>query len=745
MSKLTNNVVPSGPPQWNRFQDQIGSSNLSIAGGPIRGNNYLIDGIPITSSQNLAIVIPSQSAVQEMKLQENTYDATMGRTGGGVFNTVIASGSNGMHGDALGYYRTTDFTANNYFLNMAGKPRQSELWENWEFSLGGPVVIPKVYNGKNKTFFFVSTEGYLEAQPDTGSFAVPTAAVLGGNFQNSGRIIYDPLSGRPCTPADNCPAGATVIRTPFQNNIIPAGQLSRIGQSMLGYLPAPNTNLGGSLGQSNFAGGDTLGNHAEEFVYKLDEDPTPWLRLGGSFIYYKSFEPGSNFLNILPGKGSYRLYRHVDATALNSTITVNPTTVLSVRYGFNRFPNIYNYPSYGFDQTTLGFPASYVNQIQTPEFPLVTLSQTGESYGGGTHQQTSYWSKNAAFGVSKFVGKHNITAGFDYRLIHTDGAQFINGPGTFSFNGIFTQQFNAGNSATTGSDFADALLGYPSSGLIGTATNTYFFVNYYAGYIQDDIHVSNRLTLNVGLRYEYETGQAEQFNNMLVGFDRTAVNPIQAQLSAGSGVLATGVPLIAGQNGNPTACCDALKTSSGRVSALRTRSTIRPRSAADGVSSTRPCFSRSTTPIRLVLPNHQLSCQHQRLRNGREFPQQSVSERSTSARQYHTGVSNCTAAPFTSRIRTAVRDASSNSPPISSGSCPGVLPRKSVILVSQQPSAIRPTANGLLPINQLPTQYMSQGSALSKSGSQSVPWIPGRRWCPRRRDRSSGAITAAVS
>jgi hypothetical protein len=89
LSKLSNNVVPSGPPQWNRFQDQIGSSNLSIGGGPIRGNNYLIDGVPITSSQNLAIIIPSQSAVQEMKLQENTYDASMGRTGGGVFNTQI--------------------------------------------------------------------------------------------------------------------------------------------------------------------------------------------------------------------------------------------------------------------------------------------------------------------------------------------------------------------------------------------------------------------------------------------------------------------------------------------------------------------------------------------------------------------------------------------------------------------------------------------------------------------------------
>ena len=727
MSKLTNNVVPSGPPQWNRFQDQIGSSNLSIAGGPIRGNNYLIDGIPITSSQNLAIVIPSQSAVQEMKLQENTYDATMGRTGGGVFNTVIASGSNGLHGDALGYYRTTDFTANNYFNNAAGKPRPSELWENWEFSLGGPVVIPKVYNGKNKTFFFVSTEGYLEAQPDSGSFAVPTAAVLGGNFQGSGRTIYDPSSGRPCAPTDNCPAGATVIRTPFQNNMIPGDKLSKIGQAMLGYLPAPNTNLGGSIGQTNFAGSDTLGNHAEEFIYKLDEDPTPWLRLGGSFIYYKSFEPGSNFLNILPGKGSYKLYRHVDATALNANVTVNPTTVISARYGFNRFPNIYNYPSYGFDQTTLGFPASYAHQIQIPEFPLVSLSQTGETYGGGTHQQLVYWSKNAAVGVSKFVGKHNITAGFDYRLIHTDGAQFPNGPGTFTFNGIFSQQYNAGNSATTGSDFADALLGFPSSGLIGTATNTFYFVSYYAGYIQDDIHVNNRLTVNVGLRYEYETGEAEKSNNMLVGFNRTAVNPIAAQLAAGSGVVPYGLPLIAGQNGNPSACCDALKTHFGPrlgfAYQINDKTTLR---GGWGIFYAPVFFSLDNT----YSPGLAQTTTYLATSDAFAHPANSLSNPYPSGvlqpANITTGVTQLYGSTVTfpdqnrrqGRIQQFSADLQRQLPW-------GIAAEVGYIGSRSTDLQFAPTANGLLPINQVPTQYLSQGSGLSKSVANPFKGITG--------------------
>jgi trimeric autotransporter adhesin len=552
LSKFDNNVVPSGPPQWNRFEDQIGSSNLSIGGGPIRGNNYTVDGVPITSSQNLAIIIPAEEAVQEMKLQEGTYDATMGRTGGGVFNTVIKSGSNDIHGSVFGYLRNTPLTANNFFNNATDVAKPYENWENWGASIGGPVVIPKVYNGKNKTFFFVSTEGYLEGQPAAGSYAVPTAAELTGNFSAAGKTIYNPLDSVPCSSG----AAGCVQRTPFAGNIIPASQINSVGQSILSYLPAPNYNLSGNVDQDNFHGTDTVLVHAEEFVYRLDEAPTNWLHLSGSFMYYKSHEPGGNTLTTLPGSGSYLLDRHVDATAVNAIATINPTTVFTARFGFNRFPNIYNYVSEGFNQTTLGLPASYVDALQVKEFPGISLSQASDSFGGGSPSNIVYWSKNASFNVSKYVGKHNLTMGFDYRLIHTDGISWSTGYGSFTFNGIFTAPTNQ---SATGVDFADALLGDPSAGSVATNAHEYYFVNYYSGYVQDDIRIMNRLTVNVGLRYEYETGESEQYNNMLVGFNQTALNPIQALLPSGSGVLANGLPLIAGQNGNPTSCCDALK------------------------------------------------------------------------------------------------------------------------------------------------------------------------------------------
>src|SRR5690242_14961159 len=176
MSKLSNNVVPVGDPRWNRFQDQIGSSAVAIAGGPIRGNNYTIDGISITTSQNLPEAIPTMEGVQEMKTQTGTYDATMGRTGGGVFNTVLKSGTNNLHADVFGYLRQTDWAANTFYNNAAGLPRAGDDWKNFGGSIGGPIIIPKLYNGRNKTFFYVAQEAYREHQPYSVQYALPTAA-----------------------------------------------------------------------------------------------------------------------------------------------------------------------------------------------------------------------------------------------------------------------------------------------------------------------------------------------------------------------------------------------------------------------------------------------------------------------------------------------------------------------------------------------------------------------------------------
>jgi hypothetical protein len=604
LAKLSNNVVPAGDPRWNRFQDQSGSSQISIAGGPIRGNNYLIDGIPVTDSTNRAVIIPSLESTAEMKLQTGTYDATMGRTGGGVFNTLLKSGTNDWHGDVFGYLRQTDWTANNFFYNANGTPRPSIDFKTWGGGFGGPVVIPKVYNGRNRTFFYVATEAYRQHSPYADQYALPTAQERAGDYSQSSVKVYDPLTSRACTPTDNCPSGVTVVREPFGDNRIPKAKINGVGAAILSYLPLPARVT--PTDSFNYTGTTTLFDRADQYTYKLEHNFAQWFRATGSFMYYKSREPGGNTLGTLPGGSSqapYLLYRRVDATAVNAIFTLNPTTVLTARYGFNRFPNIFSEVSEGFSPGTLGLPASYVNAIQALYFPQINFLNA-PAISSQSPSWTVYWSKNMMVSVSKYIGRHSISAGFDYRLIHTDFINLASSAGNFTFNGVFSRQYPTTTNGT-GADFADALLGYPSAGSVATATKFLDFVRYYSGYVQDDIRVNNKLTVNVGLRYEYETGVAESNNHFVSGFDRGALSPLAAGVT---GIQPHGVIQFAGVNGNPTACCSPSRKKFGpRVGVayqLNDKTTVRGGWGLfyapfifSNSATTAPGFSQTTTYV----------------------------------------------------------------------------------------------------------------------------------------------------
>ncbi len=561
LSKLSTNVVTAGDPRFNRLQDQSGSSQISVGGGPVRGNNYFIDGIPVTDATNRAVIIPALESVGEVKVQTGTYDATMGRTGGGVFNTTLRTGTNGFHGALFGFYRTTDFVANQFFANAAGLPRAATSWKNFGGGMGGPIFIPKVYNGKNKTFFYVASEAYRQHTPVTNNFALPTALEKTGDFSQSSVVIYNPLSTRACTAADNCPAGVTQVRVPFAGNVIPGSMINPIGQNIINYLPNPQTKT--ATDATNFTGTDSLFDRADEYTYKLEHSVTDWFRLSASFMYYKSREPGGNPLGIVAGSTTsntpYLLYRHVDATALNAILTPSPTMVVSLRYGFNRFPNFTEGVSAaaGFNEASLGFPSNFLNGVQSQYFPQITLN--GESLSNVSKTYSNFYSKNFLASVSKYIGRHNLTFGFDYRVINS-GPTISTNAGSFTFNGVFSRQYPTVTSTTTGADFADLLLGYPSAGSVNTAQPVNVFARYYAGYLQDDIRVNSKLTVNVGLRYEYETGEAEVNNNIAVGFNQSQVNPIGAGVT---GVIPYGTIQFAGIGGNGNSCCKPSKTKFG--------------------------------------------------------------------------------------------------------------------------------------------------------------------------------------
>ena len=508
---VSQNVLPVI--RGSGFIDQSDTSTVSIAGSPESTNQYLIDGVPITDTVNRPTIIPITEATQELKVQVTTYDAEVGRTGGGVYNTLLKSGTNNPHGSLYGVTRQSDFNANNFFFNREGIARPDTPYYSYAGSIGGPVVVSRLYDGRNKTFFFFAEEGFRERQFLSSNYQVPTDLERAGDFSQSGITIYNPYD---LTVNPN----GSVTRHPFAGNVIPSNLIGTVGKNIATYYPHPNLK-GLPSGAVNYTVPATgPEDRGDEFVGKLDHQFFKWWSANVSYLHYGSLIPFGNALGTAPGSGSITYDRHVDATQLNNIFTLNPTTVLSVRFGFNRFPNTILPLSKGFSPTTLGLPAY---NYQYGFFPPVSVTNfTPLSVATAT---TDFWySRNLFTQVAKEVGKHSVKAGFDYRSINLSYTDLSNAPGSFSFDGQFTQSSPSVQSG--GSAVADLLLGLPVSGHIERSQRFYQFVNYWGAYLQDEFRLTRRLTLDAGLRYEYETGLKDANNNEVVGFDATVASPL---------------------------------------------------------------------------------------------------------------------------------------------------------------------------------------------------------------------------
>ena len=539
--KISQNVVPGGDPKFNRMEDQSGSSQISIAGGPITGNNYLLDGIAITDSGNHAVIIPSIEAVAEVKLQINTYDAEVGRTGGGTFNSFLKSGTNQLHGSGFGYTWVQPWLANTFFANAAGTPLTAQPFYNYGASIGGPILIPKIYNGKNRTFFWMTGEGYRQSEAASTALSVPTTLEKTGNFSASKytngnlQTIYNPQSGSP--------------RQAFAGNIIPPSMINPIGLALASYYPTPNAATP-YYGSTNYNATATIYDRADQVTTKLDHQFASWFRASASYLHYGSREQSNAWFGYgnpaTPGQGL--LVRHVDATQANATITPTPTMVVSLRWGFNRYPNrTFQLASEGIDLTKLGFPKSLVSQLPYIAFPSISMGDL-TSYGAGGYSAFTPFSRSFSGSVSKFMGKHNVKSGFDYRGIHTAGKASYT-PGAYSFTSGFSSASGTSTVLGTGASLASELLGFPSAGSVSTSNNLEDHVSYYGVFVQDDYRVTNKLTLNFGLRYEYETGLQSSLNSLIARFNPKIPNPVQTEVK---GITTNGVIQYVGQNGAPS-------------------------------------------------------------------------------------------------------------------------------------------------------------------------------------------------
>jgi hypothetical protein len=507
-------VIATGDAQWNRQQDQTNASLVSLGGGARRANNYILDGVPISDMRNRSVVNPTIEGIEEVKVQVHTFDAEMGRTGGGVFNTTAKSGTNQFRGTGFFQTRPVWGMENNYFADRAGLPKPTDLFYRlYGGGLGGPIV-------RNRTFFHFATEGYRSVTTRNGALIFPTDRERAGDFSQSfdrnGNLI---VIHNPFDPT----------RAPFPGNVIPGELMDTVGRNIVNLMPRADRQVSDQT--ANYNRTASIQDAADQFMFKGDHKFSDQVSLSGVYLYNKSDEPYSVYWddNLFQDPNAAPLKRRIHVGVVNNTWIPNSSTVVSLRYGQTSFIDDCGIAVTEFDPATLGFDPSFTSDIVLKKHPRIDLDGYGEigvnDIGSGAFTALDWdsWGVNAA--VSKLRGSHTIKMGADYRWIGVTTTPFGQGSGTFGF----TRAFTASPTGAGGNALASLLLGVPrgngASNAVIAATSEYY-TNYYGAYLQDDWRIKSNFTLNYGLRLEHEDGLRERDNQFTVGFDRDLVSPL---------------------------------------------------------------------------------------------------------------------------------------------------------------------------------------------------------------------------
>jgi hypothetical protein len=598
-------VMPTGDPQFNRQQDQTNASRISMGGGGIRANNYLLDGVPITELRGRAVLNPTIEALEEVKVQVHTYDAEMGRTGGGVFNTTARSGTNSYHGS--GFYQTRPVwgQSENFFNAVQGLTKEESGLAGAYYRLygggaGGPIV-------KNRTFFWAATEGYRSGTTRNQQEIWPSLKQRAGDFSTStinGAPVrlFNPWC-RSGVASARCPAlgtGSIATGGEFINAIIPPGHpaANPVGFNLLNQWPTETIN--GSIAanennEPNAIGTARIVDKADMLTFKAEHKFTDTSSLSGLYIYNRTDEPGSTIMKpdhyFIADQSQWfgPLRRRPHVLVLNNTSILSDTTVMTLRYGFTTWQDSCDKQAFSPGLQSLGFNPTYVNAIATggrDTFPALMFDQVESvgGWGGSPRRWKSPASVNGA--ITKLLGSHSVKAGADYRRVGvalgntiSEGAFDVPAlGGIFYFNPLFTSRNGVG-----GHELASVLLGLPYDASAPAVPGAgEWYTNYYGAYIQDEWRFNSALTINYGLRLEHEDGLREVNNQQTVAFDRNAVNPIDG-LVPKTGLLAgrtlTGGLIFAGVGGAPTQQGDPAKVKAaprvGVTYALNDRTVVR--------------------------------------------------------------------------------------------------------------------------------------------------------------------------
>ena len=535
-----------------------GISTWSFNGGQAKNNEFLMDGAPNNAifSGNTIAFVPPVDAVEEFKVSTGAFDAQYGRTGGGVINLTIKSGTDVLHGSGYEFLKRTELNANTFSNNAKGAPRQGTTLDQYGLTLGGPVILPKIYDGRHRTFFFGAWEGYGEEvyYPDESISSVPTLDQRRGDFSKTtdtaGRqiAIFDPSTGR----VEN----NQWVRSAFPGNLIPANRINPFSAKIMSLYPEPNTAAAGSVAwQNNYVLSPNVGRFDfNNFVGRLDHQVSPKERLYGRVSFQKYTELRTT--NGILGLGADNRFggNISQGLVIDSITTLNPGTVLNIRASVNRFENnLTLYGQEGFDATQFGWPKQLVDQLPVRNIvPRMDLSEF-RSLGPSTFTFEGTTVFSVQPNVAMIRGRHSLRAGLDFRSTHY--GRNIPGwaGGELSFDRGFTRRDYLTQDALSGNSAASMLLGYAGSGTINNNVVPYWGWTYYAPWVQDDIKLTRRLTLNLGLRWDINLPPVERYDRMTRGFLSTTLNPISQKLDLTKfpGLKVYGGNGFAGKDGQP--------------------------------------------------------------------------------------------------------------------------------------------------------------------------------------------------